>query len=454
MQISRFSSFLKFLDQPQLMRRLGDSVTWSLPAVGGAYTVLDVARAPEGQKQKILVRDVSVLAGTMGLGFIANKRWLRAEYLEKFEEWLLGNKEEGLKGLKAFFKEAQDLPASVRKTIEKVLPTAAKPAGTILSPNEVHQLRQDLLSAFPKNPKRAETIFDHIIPAPESGTKTFKDIMADIGKLSLIGLFPVLGGIGGGVVGNLINGDNWKQRLKDQTKEGFYQYTANIVLCNVGAAAMILLLTGLAKIAPNKAWKQFLEGRNARLIAMSSGILAVGVLGGSVIANVMGNNYVNPLFDKGPHAAWHSLKDKVKQHGVKSLFKDIYKERHFVPSDVFLHIDDFATVGFLAGLRWVGAILMFLYSFSGFRAGTGYRNGDVSPFVKPSVEPVSVSVKAEKPAIPKADQSPHTHFDGNLPTNATPWRYTAAMSPSYPAGFYNPTFSPYTAPAVFSRFFA
>ena len=42
--------------------------------------------------------------------------------------------------------------------------------------------------------------------------------------------------------------------------------------------------------------------------------------------------------------------------------------------DVCLHTDDIATVSMLSGLKWIEPMLPVLYSVSGYKAGTGYRN--------------------------------------------------------------------------------
>ena len=85
---------------------------------------------------------------------------------------------------------------------------------------------------------------------------------------------------------------------------------------------------------------------------MTAGIITTGVLGGSAIANFIGNKIVNPIILK---------KDEKEKRTPEML-------------DLTLHMDDIATVSLLSGLKWIEPALPILYSISGYRAGIGYRN--------------------------------------------------------------------------------
>ena len=103
---------------------------------------------------------------------------------------------------------------------------------------------------------------------------------------------------------------------------------------------------------------------------MMTGVLGVGLVAGSAIANFIGKNYINPLFDKNK---------KVEHKSFKEMVKNLNSERHPEALDVSLHLDDVASVGFVSGLKWIGPVLPMLYSVSAYRAGIGYRNGRVEP---------------------------------------------------------------------------
>ncbi len=95
-----------------------------------------------------------------------------------------------------------------------------------------------------------------------------------------------------------------------------------------------------------------IKSKAARCIGMIAGIITTGVIGGSAIANFIGNKIVNPII----------LKKDEKEKRTPELL------------DLSLHTDDIATVSLLSGLKWIEPALPILYSISGYRAGIGYRN--------------------------------------------------------------------------------
>ena len=91
---------------------------------------------------------------------------------------------------------------------------------------------------------------------------------------------PVAGGIAGGVVADKLTEKNWKEKVPNKIKEGIYQYLANIFMCNIGAGATLGILEKLN-----------IKSKGARCVGMISGILLTGVIGGSAIANFIGNKF-------------------------------------------------------------------------------------------------------------------------------------------------------------------
>ena len=73
-------------------------------------------------------------------------------------------------------------------------------------------------------------------------TITSNDIFSEIGRLSVYGLIPVLGGIAGGIAGDMLTDPDYKAKIPNKIKEGAYQYLANIFLCNIGAGAALGIL--------------------------------------------------------------------------------------------------------------------------------------------------------------------------------------------------------------------
>ena len=179
------------------------------------------------------------------------------------------------------------------------------------------------------------------------------DIFSEIGRLSLLGAIPVVGGILGGITADAATKSMSKNSTANKIKEGFYQYFANIFLCNVGACAALFTAEGLQKagiIKPLSAVK--------KMAVILTGITATGIIGGSWIANKLSQKLIDPLFGKSR----------------KNSHRKVYEERKPELADIALHADDIATAGVLSGFKWIEPALPLMYFVSGYRAGIGYRN--------------------------------------------------------------------------------
>lgn len=221
--------------------------------------------------------------------------------------------------------------------------------------------------------QRAKDLLNTIIPGP--GNISSKEMMGEIKDLTWMGILPVAGGVAGGTLGDAVTGEDWSHTIKDKSKEGLFQFLANIMLCNVGAMAFLgaTELTANSKRLP-KAVTEWAGEYGTRFGAMVAGILSVGVIGGSFLANFFGENFLNPLIEGGPKAMVRHIKEQTKDDGFKGLFKDLYEHRKPEFLDVILHVDDFATGAAISGLSFVEPFLALLYAFSGDRAAIGYRN--------------------------------------------------------------------------------
>lgn len=321
----------KFLDQPRLINGLNNSMPLIL--VSGAGVVLAKYTLESDNKSKTFIKEAATLLGVVGSSLLAVKG-LKIGQKEIFKG-LIESKKEIISNevIDTFSKAIHD------KEINNILEKAKT---KILSFADIKKL-----SNFAEKTPEGQNFLDKFIPSPEDVDS--KEIFGEIKRLSLIGLVPVLGGIAGGTLGDSLAGEKWKKKLPDKLKEGFYQYFANIFLCNIGAGAALAAIEALEK---NKTIK---PSKITRAVAMMAGILGVGVLGGSAIANLIGQKIINPMF-------------KHKKHGK------IYEERIPDALDISLHVDDMASVGVLSGFKWVEPALPVLYSVSGYRAGIGYRN--------------------------------------------------------------------------------
>jgi hypothetical protein len=185
---------------------------------------------------------------------------------------------------------------------------------------------KELLHKMPDNEKTKE-LFSKILS--DNKTLDSKEIFSEIGRLSLLGAVPVVGGLAGGIIADKVVKDNSKKSVANKFKEGVYQYFANIFLCNVGAG---LFLFGMEKLTKAHIIKNLTPSK--KLVGVLAGILTTGVAFGSLIANFIGKKVVDPLLSLRDHS--HSL----------------YSERKPEALDIALHVDDIATAGVLSGLKW------------------------------------------------------------------------------------------------------
>lgn len=332
----------KYLDQPRLVGKFSKSVPTLLTA-GGAILLTDhISKTPTKEKKKVFVQGLSVLTGTIVSALLA----VRGMKPIKFNGKTVFKGFEGLSEQIDFTeltKSNTDLVENFLKNNQVTKATAEilnKVKTKVLKLSEIRTIYDEL----GKN-QNGKEFLKELIPDPENVTS--KDIFSEIKRLSLMGLVPVLGGIAGGIFGDMITEKNWKGKIPDKIKEGTYQYLANIFLCNIGAGGALAILE-----------KAKIQSKAPRAIGMIGGILAVGVLGGSAIANEISKLVINPIL------------------GQKSKNKEkLYEERTPEAIDIGLHVDDVASVAVLSGLKWIEPALPLLYSVSAYRAGIGYRNG-------------------------------------------------------------------------------
>lgn len=342
---NQISNIGRFLDQPNLLKGLNKTMPFVL--VGGALAVgaNDVYKSSDKQKDKSIIRNVTTLGAVVGSSLLMVKG-LKIKGKKVFKGLIDAHSHEHSHHHKPQEKLTDAIDRYAKsvdnKNIKKILEKSKK---KILSLKEITDLKNHTSQT-----KEGDDLFKRILPEPHEHGDS-KHIFDEMKRLSLIGLIPVAGGIAGGTVGDALTCKNWKEKFPNKVKEGAYQYLANIFLCNVGAGAALWGVETLAK-------KNILKtppSTATKVGAMVGGVLTVGVLGGSAIANFLGQKIINPMFHK-------------------KIDGDLYHERTPDPLDVSLHVDDMASIGVLSGFKWVEPALPLLYSVSGYRAGIGYRN--------------------------------------------------------------------------------
>jgi hypothetical protein len=314
----------KYLDQPILVKKFEKKVPYLLSGGGALCVAHEIKHSAPENKEKTLLNSGITMTFTI----------LSALAAPKIINKIFKNSTKTINEIKHSNTELIDSFIKNNEINPKLKNILNKAKEKTLNFKEIKQLY--------KTKEINKEFLNKLIPEPENITS--KEIFSEIGRLSLLGLIPVIGGIFGGIAGDMVSARNWKEKVPNKIKEGTYQYLANIFLCNVGAGTALGIME-----------KCDIKGKTPRALGMISGILATSVIGGSAIANLIGNKLINPLFGQ-----------KEKQN--------LYNERKPEALDIGLHIDDIATVAVMSGLKWIEPALPILYSVSGYKAGSGYRN--------------------------------------------------------------------------------
>ena len=318
----------KYLDQPVLVSKFEKKVPYLLAGGGGIYTAHCVKNSEPERKNETLLRTGTTMIFTI----------LSALAAPKIVNKIFNNPTKTLMQIKNTNAELIDDFVKNNEINTKTKSILNKAKEKVLNFKEIKYLY--------KSKEVDKKFLNRLIPEPENITS--KEIFSEIGRLSLLGLLPVIGGIFGGIAGDMVTTRNWKEKVPNKIKEGTYQYLANIFLCNVGAGIALGIME-----------KFGIKGKTPRALGMIGGIIATGIIGGSFLANLISNKFINPICG-----------EKSKKH--------LYSERKPEALDVGLHVDDIATVAVMSGLKWIEPALPIMYAISGYRAGIGYRNVHVN----------------------------------------------------------------------------
>ena len=332
--MSSIKNIGKYLDQPILVGKFAKAVPTVLTGCATAIGGINVYKAPEEEKYRTSVHSAIVLASTFVSALVAPKisaKLVGATY-EKVDIKKIVKKNEEL--IKTFLEK--------NKISDEAKTLLDKGKDNILKPKEIKILTSEL-----NKTKSGEKFLKEFIPEPENITS--KDIIKDMGRLSIMGAIPVIGGILGGTLADRITDkEHWKKKFPNKVKEGVYQYLANIFLCNVGAAGALGIMEACK-----------IKSKAARALAMVSGIILTGVVGGSFLANTISKKLIEKPLNK---------KFDVQEENSRSRKPEIL--------DICLHTDDIATIAVMSGFKWIEPALPMLYAISGYRAAIGYRNKD------------------------------------------------------------------------------
>jgi len=348
----KLTHIAKYVDQPLITNKISQAAPLVLAGCATGLGIHDVFIKKHDNNQSTKDR---IIKNAVILGTVAGASLLTARGLS------LGGKKifSGLIETPKKNELIKEQTKAINNFIEQFKPTDKKLVDILNNAKEkVLNLKDTgyVIDKLTKN-KDAQPLLEKLFGAKKDLSS--KEIFSEIGKLSLLGLIPVVSGVAAGIA--VENGPKKVHNNSDRIKEGFYQYFANIFLCNVGAGAALFGLESLKKFNIIKSISP-----TQKFVAMIGGIMATGVIGGSFIANYMSKKLIDPI-----------LLNKKEENLTLSK---IYDERTPEGIDMAMHIDDLATAGVLSGLKWIEPVLPAFYLFSGYRAGMGYRNQEHSHF--------------------------------------------------------------------------
>lgn len=346
----KIAHIAKYIDQPLIINKISQAAPLVLGGCAIGLGVHDVAikKHTNSQTKKDRIVKNAVILGTVAGASLLTAKGLSIGGKKLFNGLIETPKKEEL--IKKQTQAINDFIKKHKPDDNKLIDILEKAKEKALNLKETGYVLEKL-----EKKENAKTLLSNLFGSQKDLTS--KEIFSEIGKLSLLGLIPVVSGVAAGIA--IENGPKKAHNNSDRIKEGFYQYFANIFLCNVGAGAALFGLESLKKanllkvITPTQ-----------KFLAMIGGIMATGVIGGSFIANYMSKKIIDPI-----------LLNKKEENLTLSK---IYDERTPEGIDMAMHIDDLATAGVLSGLKWIEPILPAFYLFSGYRAGMGYRNQEHS----------------------------------------------------------------------------
>lgn len=424
------SAIGKALDQPLLICKLKDKTPKILGGAALAFGIYDTFKAPKEERKKRGIKNAIILSAVVGTSLIsafglkAPSGLNRCGFGEVNGRQILKGlvnvrgKDEILKEQKAVvakFLKNNEVSSDVKRVLNKaktgilnVRDTEILLSMEVLSNKAGVQAAQGVSGRNNIGQKTGtigkkellETLFS------KKEDLSAREIFEETGRLSILGLVPVTAGVLSGITAEKITGESTPKSTLHKIKEGVYQFLANIFMCNVGAAAALFGAERLQKAGIIKSLSPL-----QKLGVIMGGIFVTGIMGGSVVANLIGKKILDPIFDPKNdknterRPAWNpyladSLNTFASRHkgfenfkmpsgkdfidfcerencyktGNKGHGRELYSERKPELLDMALHTDDIATAGVLSGFKWIEPMLPLMYTISGYRAGIGYRN--------------------------------------------------------------------------------
>jgi len=210
----------KFLDQPILISKLKNQTPKILTGTALAYGIYDTMKAPKEERRNKGIKNAVVLS-TVIIASLVSAFGLKT------------GKKQIIKGL-VDVKEPESIikrninavnKFSKSNTLDKKAEnTLNKAKNGLLNLNDT----KEILKLKNSDYKGIDELFDTLFSKKED--LSAKEIFKETGRLSVLGLMPVVGGVLGGIAAEKMTGENTPKSTSNKIKEGAYQFLANIFM--------------------------------------------------------------------------------------------------------------------------------------------------------------------------------------------------------------------------------
>ena len=215
----RLSSIGKCVDQPLILNKLEKKMPALLIGAGSAYGIFDTYRSsrhqPRNKKAKIALKNAIIITTTIAASLAGAKGLkTKAINLNVFNKNIhLHSKQiipalipsHPLSEILEKQNSAIDKFLNTEKTENKnILRILNKARSKALKPGEIEYLTDNL-----KNSDAKKILLNDILPEPEN--LNARGIFSEIGRLSLLGAIPVVGGVLGGIAADKVTSTSSKK---------------------------------------------------------------------------------------------------------------------------------------------------------------------------------------------------------------------------------------------------
>jgi len=278
------SAIGKTLDQPLLISKLKDKTPKILTGLAAAYGVYDTMKAPKKERKKRGIKNAIILSSvvatslTCAFGLKVGKKQIFKGLVDvKDQSVILKNQ-----------KEVIDKFLSQNNPNDRIKSVLNKAKTGLLNVSDTQTLLSEIKKA---DFKGGEELFDTLFSKKHD--LSAKEIAQETGRLSVLGLMPVVAGVASGIAADKATNESSPRSSSNKIKEGAYQFLANIFMCNIGAAAALFGAERLQKAGFIKSLPPI-----KKLAVIMGGIFVTGIMGGSYVANFIGKKILDPVFDK------------------------------------------------------------------------------------------------------------------------------------------------------------